>query len=93
MSPKDKAATAAIIGNALTFQVIQKVKAVLFPPPSFLLAHQMKIKHCKVSILFFCTDCGLERRAGFEVGVYLMSLPVLVVQVGKNLELTFLMCH
>lgn len=35
MSPKDKASTAAITGNALTFQVIQKVKAVLFPPPFF----------------------------------------------------------
>lgn len=51
MSPKDKATTAAIIGNASRFQVNRKVKAVLFrpPPPSFLLVRLMKIKDCKVS--------------------------------------------
>lgn len=33
MSLKDKATAAAIIGNASTFQVTQKVRAVVFPPP------------------------------------------------------------
>lgn len=92
MSPKDKATTAAITGSALTFQVIQKVKAVPFPPPSFLLAHLMKIKLCKVSSPLLC---GLKRRAGFEVGVCLVNLPVLVIiegaRGGENLELTFTM--
>lgn len=56
MSLKDKATAAAIIGNASTFQVTQKVRAVVFPPPlspplppAFLLVHLMKIKDCKVS--------------------------------------------
>lgn len=35
MFPKDKATTAAIIGNTLTFQVLQKVRAVPFSSPFF----------------------------------------------------------
>lgn len=64
MSPKDKATTAVIIGNASTCQVIHKAKAVLFPPPSFLFVHLMKIKHCKVSISLLLYWLWLTRKGG-----------------------------
>lgn len=62
MSLKDKATTAAIIGNVSTFQVLQKVKAVVFPPPSFLLVHLMKRKDCKVSSLLLLYLPWLKRK-------------------------------
>ena len=62
MSPKDKASTAAIIGSASMSRVIQKVKAVMFPPPSFLLVCLMKIKDCEVSSPFLLLFLWLKKK-------------------------------
>lgn len=88
MSPKDTATAAAIIGNASTFQVIQKVKAVAFPPPSFLLVSLMKRKDCEVSRPFLLYLLQLKKRGRLWGRGYLLDLPVLVIltwarQVGK----------
>lgn len=94
MSPKDNATAAAIIGNASTFQVIQKVKAVVFPPPSFLLVRLMKIKDCKVSspLLWYLRQLKKKGRL-WGRGLSLLDLPVLVILKGadqENPELTSL---
>lgn len=96
MSPKDKASTAAIIGNELMFQVIQKSQSSRVSSPFFPVSASDENKGVQGFQSFsFIFTVALKRRAGFGGGVhlYLMDLPVLVVlkDVGQQSPGLFLL--